>query len=188
MLKLRQEQEKRKQERNNDHNKNQITNTLLTPSRIRIGNDIKNLDLPSTIQINFENSINDMSQEPKLNINVKPDEGIYKNGNFKFQMMFNELYPIEPPSINCLNKIFHPNIDLQGKICLNILREDWSPVLDIQSILIGLLFLFLEPSWKDPLNIDAGKLLKENLGNFSNFVNRTMHGDIMEGVKYDKVI
>ncbi len=39
--------------------------------------------------------------------------------------------------------MFHPNIDLEGNICLNILREDWKPVLSISSIIYGLQFLFL---------------------------------------------
>lgn len=40
-------------------------------------------------------------------------------------------------------QVYHPNIDLEGKICLNILREDWKPVLSISSIVYGLQFLFL---------------------------------------------
>jgi len=51
-----------------------------------------------------------------------------------------------------IKKIYHPNIDLDGNICLNILREDWKPVLNINSILVGLQFLFLEPNPEDPLN------------------------------------
>lgn len=43
----------------------------------------------------------------------------------------------------CCKQVFHPNIDLEGNICLNILREDWKPVLSISSIIYGLQFLFL---------------------------------------------
>ena len=43
----------------------------------------------------------------------------------------------------CLMQVFHPNIDVDGNICLNILREDWKPVLSISSIIYGLQFLFL---------------------------------------------
>jgi hypothetical protein len=39
--------------------------------------------------------------------------------------------------------VYHPNIDLEGNICLNILREDWKPVLSISSVVYGLQFLFL---------------------------------------------
>lgn len=40
-------------------------------------------------------------------------------------------------------QVYHPNIDLEGNICLNILREDWKPVLTISSLIYGLNFLFL---------------------------------------------
>ena len=40
-------------------------------------------------------------------------------------------------------QVFHPNIDLEGNVCLNILREDWKPVLSINSVLYGLQYLFL---------------------------------------------
>jgi len=42
-----------------------------------------------------------------------------------------------------LLQVYHPNIDLEGNICLNILREDWKPVLSISSVVYGLQFLFL---------------------------------------------
>ena len=42
-----------------------------------------------------------------------------------------------------LQQVYHPNIDTEGSICLNILREDWKPVLSINSVVYGLNFLFL---------------------------------------------
>jgi len=54
--------------------------------------------------------------------------------------------PTPPP-----HQVYHPNIDMEGNICLNILREDWKPVLSISSIIYGLQFLFLvggtAPPW-----------------------------------------
>ncbi len=54
--------------------------------------------------------------------------------------------------VKCEQKIYHPNIDLEGNVCLNILREDWKPVLTINSVVYGLQYLFLEPNPDDPLN------------------------------------
>ena len=51
-------------------------------------------------------------------------------------------YPHEPPKVKCETKVYHPNIDLEGNVCLNILREDWKPVLTINSIVYGLQYLF----------------------------------------------
>jgi hypothetical protein len=43
-------------------------------------------------------------------------------------------------------------VDLEGNVCLNILREDWKPVLNLNSVMVGLQYLFLEPNADDPLN------------------------------------
>ena len=40
-------------------------------------------------------------------------------------------------------QVYHPNIDLQGNVCLNILREEWKPILSISAVVYGLQFLFL---------------------------------------------
>lgn len=47
------------------------------------------------------------------------------------------------PHLFALTQVYHPNIDLEGNVCLNILREDWKPVLTITSVVYGLNFLFL---------------------------------------------
>ena len=57
-------------------------------------------------------------------------------------------------------QVYHPNIDLEGKICLNILREDWKPVLSISSVVYGLQFLFLDPNPDDPLVPEIATLLR----------------------------
>ena len=52
-------------------------------------------------------------------------------------------YPHKPPAVLCKTKVYHPNIDLEGKVCLNVLREDWKPVLNINTIIYGLNHLFV---------------------------------------------
>ena len=46
-------------------------------------------------------------------------------------MKFTEQYPNQPPAINFVTKVFHPNVYNDGKICLDILKENWSPVYDV---------------------------------------------------------
>lgn len=53
-----------------------------------------------------------------------------------------------------------------GNVCLNILREDWKPVLTINSIVYGLQYLFLEPNPDDPLNKEAATELQANREEF----------------------
>lgn len=70
--------------------------------------------------------------------------------------------------------MYHPNIDLEGNICLNILREDWKPVLSISSIVYGLQFLFLDPNPEDPLNKEAAARFRDSGRAFEGVVQRSI--------------
>ncbi len=120
-------------------------------------------------------------QEDLLNfkITIKPYEGIYKGGTFVFDFKTPPSYPHDAPKVLCETTVFHPNIDMEGHVCLNILREDWKPVLTIQSIIMGLQFLMLEPNADDPLNKEAAGMLNENRRKFENTVRETFRGRAM---------
>eukprot|EP01024_Parvocaulis_polyphysoides_P053081 TRINITY_DN5275_c0_g1_i2.p4 TRINITY_DN5275_c0_g1~~TRINITY_DN5275_c0_g1_i2.p4 ORF type:complete len:122 (-),score=15.56 TRINITY_DN5275_c0_g1_i2:326-691(-) len=111
-----------------------------------------------------------------------PDDGVYKNGCFQFDFNIAHGYPHEAPKVKCLTKVYHPNIDLEGNICLNILREDWKPVLNINQILWGLQYLFLEPNPDDPLNKDAAEYFRRDRKRFEIVVQRAItSGASIEG-------
>jgi len=71
-------------------------------------------------------------------LTIEPDEGMYKGGIFNFNFAINQNFPHDPPKVKCTQKIYHPNIDLEGNVCLNILREDWKPVLNLNAVIVGL--------------------------------------------------
>lgn len=71
-------------------------------------------------------------------LSIEPDEGMYRGARFTFDFAINQNFPHEPPKVRCMEKIYHPNIDLEGKVCLNILREDWKPVLNLNAVIVGL--------------------------------------------------
>ena len=71
-------------------------------------------------------------------LTIEPDEGMYKGGVFNFNFSVNQNFPHEPPKVKCTQKIYHPNIDLEGNVCLNILREDWKPVLNLNAVIVGM--------------------------------------------------
>lgn len=128
-------------------------------------------------------------------LKISPDEGFYKGGTFLFTFKVNTNYPHDPPKVLCTQKVFigfiqiyHPNIDLEGNVCLNILREDWKPVLNINSVIIGLQYLFLEPNADDPLNKDAAKVLRSNRKTFESNVLKSMRGGSVDGVSFQKVV
>ena len=74
----------------------------------------------------------------RFRIIINPMSGMYEKGSYVFNFEIGAGYPHDAPKVKCLTKVYHPNIDLQGNICLNILREDWKPVLSINSIIYGL--------------------------------------------------
>lgn len=73
-----------------------------------------------------------------FNLTIEPDEGMYKGGSFVFTFVINQNFPHDPPKVKCTQKIYHPNIDLEGNVCLNILREDWKPVLNLNAVIVGM--------------------------------------------------
>ncbi|KAI7847986.1 ubiquitin-conjugating enzyme/RWD-like protein [Circinella umbellata] len=123
-----------------------------------------------------------------FNVSITPDEGLYRGGRFTFTFSINNNYPHEPPKVHCTQKIYHPNIDLEGNICLNILREDWKPVLSLHSVLVGLQYLFLEPNADDPLNKEAAEDLRQNRKGFETNVELSLAGGALKGIQYDNVL
>lgn len=85
-------------------------------------------------------------------VTVTPDSGLWKSASFQFDVTVPKAYPHEPPKVRCTTPIYHPNIDWEGAVCLNILRKDWKPVLDLNAVVYGLIMLFYEPNANDPLN------------------------------------
>jgi ubiquitin-protein ligase len=69
---------------------------------------------------------------------MEPDEGYYAGSRYSFSVAINQNFPHDPPKVKCRHKLYHPNIDKAGNVCLNILREDWKPVLNIHSVIVGL--------------------------------------------------
>ncbi|RXK36302.1 NEDD8-conjugating enzyme UBC12 [Tremella mesenterica] len=113
---------------------------------------------------------------------------MYKGGQFHFTFVINPNYPHDPPKVRCTQKIYHPNLDLEGNVCLNILREDWKPVLNLSSVMIGLQYLFLEPNPDDPLNKEAAEDLRRSRDAFIQNVKVSMRGGSVRGETFDKVL
>jgi ubiquitin-conjugating enzyme E2 N len=81
-----------------------------------------------------------------------PPDTPYAGGTFKFELFLPESYPLEPPKVRCLTKIYHPNFDKLGRICLNTLKAEWTPALNVQTTLLSIQALLCEPNPADPLD------------------------------------
>jgi len=150
----------------------QTTGKKTSAAQLRITKDVNELELPSTCSIEFP----DKDDFLNFRLSICPDQGFYKGGKFWFSFKVSRNYPHEPPKVHCDTKVYHPNIDTAGNVCLNILREDWKPVLTIQAIVHGLQFLLLDPNPDDPLNKDAADVLQSNKRQFEQNVRRVMQG------------
>ncbi|XP_040564762.1 nedd8-conjugating enzyme UbcE2M [Lepeophtheirus salmonis] len=153
-------------------------------AQLRITKDINELELPKTCKTEFPDP-DDLLQ---FKLYICPDEGYYRDGRFVFTFKIGASYPHEPPKVKCETKVYHPNIDLEGNVCLNILREDWKPVLTINSIVYGLQYLFLEPNPEDPLNKQAAIELQRSRREFEFSVRCAMNGDPINGIVFEKCL
>ena len=112
-----------------------------------------------------------------------PDDTPWEGGTFKLLLEFTEDYPNKPPAVKFLSKLFHPNVSPftlptliirpeatqnsfflccqvynDGKICLDILQNQWSPIYDISAILTSIQSLLSDPNPASPANAEASQL------------------------------
>ena len=91
-----------------------------------------------------------------------PDQSPFEGGQFKLELFLPEDYPMAPPKVRFLTKIYHPNIDKLGRICLDILKDKWSPALQIRTVLLSIQALLSAPNPDDPLANDVAQHWKED--------------------------
>ena len=91
-----------------------------------------------------------------------PSDSPYEGGIFIMSIKFPKDYPFKPPRITFETKIYHPNINSSGGICLDILKNEWSPALTISKVLLSICSLLCDPNPDDPLVPDIARLYKQN--------------------------
>ncbi|KND02662.1 uncharacterized protein SPPG_08956 [Spizellomyces punctatus DAOM BR117] len=83
---------------------------------------------------------------------------VYEGLKYKLSMKFPATYPYNAPTVTFKTPCFHPNVDMNGGICLDILKDKWSAVYTVQTILVSLQSLLGEPNNDSPLNNEAAEL------------------------------
>ncbi|XP_054168838.1 ubiquitin-conjugating enzyme E2 N [Oppia nitens] len=91
-----------------------------------------------------------------------PEESPFEGGVFKLELFLPEEYPMSAPKVRFMTKIYHPNIDKLGRICLDILKDKWSPALQIRTVLLSIQALLSAPNPDDPLANDVAEQWKVN--------------------------
>ena len=77
---------------------------------------------------------------------------LFAGGIFRVELWLPSQYPMVAPKVRFLTKIYHPNVDKVGRICLDILKDKWSPALQIRTVLLSIQALLSSPNPDDPLD------------------------------------
>ncbi|KAL9646214.1 hypothetical protein ABK040_008087 [Willaertia magna] len=86
----------------------------------------------------------------------------YEGGKWKLKIQFPVDYPFTSPKIHFVTPIYHPNVNTDGKICLNILDKEWNPAVNISQVLDTIKILIREPNPESAVLPSIGKLYETN--------------------------
>ena len=138
--------------------------------------------MSSAYLIRLKKEWRDLQKNPVCNCDARPNDDTlldwsstiigpigtpYENGIFKLKMKFSSGYPFEAPQVRFVTKIFHPNIDSSGGICLDILKDKWTPILNIEKLLLSICSLLNDPNPDDPLVKHAADLYTNDRAEFN---------------------
>eukprot|EP00730_Choanoeca_flexa_P008278 TRINITY_DN12471_c0_g2_i2.p1 TRINITY_DN12471_c0_g2~~TRINITY_DN12471_c0_g2_i2.p1 ORF type:complete len:170 (+),score=16.02 TRINITY_DN12471_c0_g2_i2:48-512(+) len=88
---------------------------------------------------------------------VGPEDSPYAGGIFKLDIRFPPNYPFKAPKCVFRTKLYHPNVSGNGGICLDILKNQWSPALTLSKVLLSISSLMTDANPDDPLVPDVAK-------------------------------
>eukprot|EP01105_Mastigella_eilhardi_P006574 TRINITY_DN18106_c0_g1_i1.p2 TRINITY_DN18106_c0_g1~~TRINITY_DN18106_c0_g1_i1.p2 ORF type:complete len:171 (+),score=48.55 TRINITY_DN18106_c0_g1_i1:22-534(+) len=82
----------------------------------------------------------------------------YEALTFRLTLRFPADYPFTAPTVTFDTPCFHPNVDAAGNICLDILKDKWSAVYNVGTVLLSVQSLLGDPNPDSPLNETAARL------------------------------
>ena len=129
--------------------------------------DIKTSDecIKNCISLGLKNESDYTKWEATI---IGPDDTPYKGGIFHLDISIPSNYPFKPPSVTFKTRIYHPNINSSGEICIDILKSNWSPALTLDKVLLSIVALLGNPNADDPLDAESAKLYKTNRLEYNN--------------------
>jgi len=98
---------------------------------------------------------------------IGPKDTPYEGGFFELKIAFPEEYPFKPPRAQFVTKVYHPNIDRDGGICMDILKDSWTPALTTTQLLLAISTLLASPNPADPLVPEIAREFEHNYAQFA---------------------
>ena len=89
-----------------------------------------------------------------------PEDSPFSGGVFFLNIHFPTDYPFKPAKFQFTTRIYHPNINQNGTICLDILKDKWSPALTVTKVLLSISSMLMDANAEDPLMPEIAHLYK----------------------------
>ena len=91
-----------------------------------------------------------------------PRDTPYEEFKYNLELNFGDSYPMKPPSVKFISPIYHPNVYKDGKICVDILQNEWTPAQNIRTVLLSIRSLLMDPNPRSPANREAANMYVKN--------------------------
>lgn len=96
-----------------------------------------------------------------------PKDSPYEGGKFELTLKFPPEYPLRPPEAVFKTRVYHPNVKDDGKVCIDILKDAWTPVLSHGKIILSVQMLLSDGNPASPLMPDIAEQYKNNRAAFN---------------------
>jgi ubiquitin-conjugating enzyme E2 C len=106
-----------------------------------------------------------------------PTGTVYEGLSYRLSIKFGTNYPYSAPTVKFETPCFHPNVDQYGNICLDILKDKWTAIYNVRTILLSIQSLLGEPNNDSPLNGYAAALWDDQESNYSLFSIHSLHAN-----------
>jgi ubiquitin-protein ligase len=93
---------------------------------------------------------------------IGPEGTPYHGFKLTLNITLPDNYPFPPPQVCFTANIWHPNVSMNGGICLDILKDKWTPALKLSAVLLSISSLLNDPYPESPLNGEAGRQYTSN--------------------------
>lgn len=151
---------------------------------------------PTLAQRRLMRDLRDLTQNPVEGINAAPvsadnifqwnaildgpEDSLFEDASFVLTLKFPQDYPNHPPEVKFVTRVFHPNIYMDGSICLDILQQRWSASLDVSTILVSIRSLLTDPNPASPANSEAAMLYQNHRRDYERRVREYIDQQLME--------